>query len=149
MQDPRRKLLPMLAVIVLCSVPAGLHPPRATALQKPQPGVASSSGEAPEVATRFSDIVRPKNAKGAAMPLKVEVKEWMVTRSARAFEMPDQGFYIVHLISGQITTEIAGKTTARHPGDFWVVEKGQHMAISMQRPRESAALQTIAVNPGH
>jgi hypothetical protein len=147
MLNLRRKLLPALAVILLCGLPAILHLPRAAAQQKPQ-AEASSSGEAPEVATRFSEILRLKNAKGATVPLKVEVKEWAVTRSARPFEMPDQGFYIVHLISGQITTDIAGKTTVRHTGDFWVVEKGQRMAISMKRPQESVGLQTIAVSPG-
>lgn len=148
MLDPRRKLLPVLAVTLLCGVPAILHLPLAAAQQKPE-AEASSSGEAPEVATRFSDILRLKNVKGAAVPLKVEVKRWTVTRSARAVEMPGQGFYIVQLIWGNITTDIAGKTAARHTGDFWVVEKGQRMAISMQRPQESVGLQTIAVSPGH
>jgi hypothetical protein len=148
MTDLRRKLVPALAAMVFCGLSAGLYLPRATAQQKPQ-AEKSTAGAAPEVATRFSDLVRLRNAKGAAVPLKVEIKQWTVTRSARAFDMQDQGFYIVHLISGQITTDIAGKTSLRHPGDFWVVEKGQHMAISMQRPRESAALQTIALSPGH
>jgi hypothetical protein len=149
MLDSRRKLLPGLVLTLLC----GLYLSQAAAQQKPeakpQPKVTSSGGETPEVATRFSDMVRARNAKGAAVPLKVEVKNWAVSRSARPFEMADQGFYIVHLTFGRITTEIAGKTTARNPGDFWVVEKGQRMAISMKRPHESAGLQTIAVNPGH
>jgi hypothetical protein len=148
MLDHRRKLLPVLAMVLLTGLPAILHPPRAAAQQKPQ-GEASSSGEASEVATRFSGILRLKNAKGAAVPLKVEVKQWTVTGSTRPFEMPDLGFCIVHLISGLITTDIAGKTTARHTGDFWVLEKGQRMAISMKRPQESVGLQTIAVSTGH
>lgn len=148
MIDQRSKLLPALGVILLCALPASLYLSRATAQQKPQ-AEASSGGEAPEVATRFSDIMRLKNAKGVAAPLKVEIKEWTVTRSARPFEMPDQGFYIVQLTSGNITTDIAGKTTDRHEGDFWVVEKGQRMAISLKRPQEQARLQTIAVSPGH
>ena len=149
MLDRRSKLLPLLAVIVLCGSSGNLQPPRASAQQKPRPQATSNAGEAPEVATRFSGMVQAKNPKGTAISLKVEVKEWTVTRSAQAFEMPDQGFYIVHLISGHISTEIAGKTTERHSGDFWVVEKGQHMAISLQRPQESVGLQTVALSPGH
>jgi len=145
MLNSRRKFLPGLVVILLC----GLCPPSATTQQKQQPGAGSKGGEASEVAARFSEMVQAKNAKGTAVPLKVEMKTWTVNRSARAFEMADQGFYIAHLTFGLITTEIAGKTTVRHPGDFWVVEKGQHMAISMKRPRESAGLQTIAVSAGH
>jgi hypothetical protein len=147
MLNPKRKLLLALSVVVLCGLPASLHLSRATAQQKPQ--AQSSTAETPEVATRFSDVVRARNARGAAVPLKVEIKEWNVTRSARTLELPDLGFCIVHLISGQITTEIAGKTTARNTGDFWTVEKGQHISILLQAPQEQARLQTIAVSPGH
>jgi hypothetical protein len=148
MFNPRRKLLLALFVVALCGLSASLHLSRAVAQQKPQ-AQASNAAEAPEVATRFSEVLRARNAKGSAVPLKVEIKEWNVTRADRAAEISDQGFYIVHLLSGQVTTEIAGKTTARNTGDFWTVEKGQHMAISLQRPQEQARLQTIAVSPGH
>jgi hypothetical protein len=144
MLDSKRKFLTGLVLISLC----GLSPLHAGAQQKPQSN-ESGGGETPAVATRFSEVVRAKNAKGTVVPLKVEVRNWTVSRSARSFEMADQGFYIVHLVSGRITTEIAGKSAVRNPGDFWVVEKGQRMTISMQRPHESAGLQTIAVSPGH
>ena len=145
MLDSRGKFLTGLVLTSLCSL--CMSP--VTAQQKPQSKVESGGREAPEVAMRFSEVVRAKNAKGTVVPLKVEVRNWTVSLSARAFEMPDQGFYIVHLVSGRVTTEIAGKTAARNPGDFWVVEKGQRMAISIKRPHESAGLQTIAVSPGH
>jgi quercetin dioxygenase-like cupin family protein len=148
MFNSRRKLLLALFVVALCGLSASLHLSRAVAQQKPQ-AQASNAAEAPEVATRFSEVLRARNAKGSAVPLKVEIKEWNVTRADRAAEISDQGFYIVHLLSGEVTTEIAGKTTARNAGDFWTVEKGQHMAISLQRPQEQARLQTIAVSPGH
>jgi quercetin dioxygenase-like cupin family protein len=148
MFNSRRKLLLALFVVALCGLSASLHLSRAVAQQKPQ-AQASNAAEAPEVATRFSEVLRARNAKGSAVPLKVEIKEWNVTRADRAAEISDQGFYIVHLLSGEVTTEIAGKTTARNTGDFWTVEKGQHMAISLQRPQEQARLQTIAVSPGH
>jgi hypothetical protein len=148
MLNPSRKLLLALSVVALCSLSASLHLSRAAAQQKTQ-AHAGNAAEAPEIATRFSEVVRARNAKGAAVPLKVEIKEWNVTRYDRGAEISDQGFYIVHLLSGQVTTEIAGKTTARNTGDFWTVEKGQHMAISLKRPQEQARLQTIAVNPGH
>jgi hypothetical protein len=148
MIDQRYKFLPALAAIVLCSLPASLCAPRAEA-QRQQQAETGSTVQVPEVATRFSDVVRARNAKGATVPLKVEIREWNVTRSAQAAEIPDLGFCIVHLTSGRITTEIDGKTTARNTGDFWAVQKGQHMAISLKRPQEQARLQTIAVSPGH
>jgi hypothetical protein len=144
MLEAIRKIAPGLVLTLLCSI----CPSQTAGQQKPQAKADSGAGEVPEVATRFSNVVRARNAKGSEVPLKVEVKNWTVSRSARAFEMPEQGFYVAQLISGRITTEIAGKSTDRNPGDFWVVEKGQRMAISMKRPRESAGLQTIAVSPG-
>jgi len=134
--------LPCVAMIVVYTT-------MPLAQQKPATGTAAVSAEAPEVATRFSEVLRPKNAKGTVVALKVEMKQWRLSRSDQAFAMPDQGFYLAHLISGEITTEIDGKSVAHHPGDFWVVEKGQRMAISMQLPHESAVLQTVALNPGH
>ena len=148
MLNPRRKLLLALSVVALCGLSASMHLSRAAAQQKPQAQASNAEGT-PEIATRFSEVVRARNAKGATVPLKVEIKEWNVTRSARAAEIPDLGFCIVHLTSGRITTEIAGKTMARNTGDFWTVEKGQHMAISLQPPQEQARLRTIAVSPGH
>lgn len=148
MPDPTRKFFPALIVIALCGVLASLHLSRAAAQQKP-PAEASTAVEAPEVTTNFSDTVRASSPKGATVPLKVEIKEWSLTRTAQPTQVPDLGFCIVHLISGRITTEIAGKSTARNRGDFWTVDKGLHMTISLQRPQEQARLQTIAVSPGH
>ncbi len=148
MLNPSRRPLLVLSVVALCGLSPSLHLSRAAAQQKPQ-AQASNAAEAPEITMRFSEVVQATNAKGSAVPLKVEIKEWNVTRSDRAAEISDQGFYIVHLLSGQVTTEIAGKTAARNTGDFWSVEKGQHMTISMKRPQEQARLQTIAVSPGH
>ncbi len=91
MLNSRGKFSPGLALILLC----GLNPPQAAAQQKEQHAKATKVAEAPEVATRFSDMVPTKNAKGTAVPLKVEVKNWTLTRSARAFEMPDQGFSLL------------------------------------------------------
>jgi len=119
------------------------------AQETPAAGTGAASAEGPEVATPFSEVLRPKNAKGMVVALNAEMKEWRLRRSSQAFAMPDLGFYLAHLVAGEITVEIDGKSTAHYPGDFWVVEKGQRMGISMERPRESAILQTLALNSAH
>jgi hypothetical protein len=105
--------------------------------------------EGVEVATHFSGTLKPTNPKGAIVPLHVEFKEWDVTGGGRSMELPDQGFYVAHLVSGEMTTKIRDKSQLRHPGDFWTVEKGTRMVVQIKPPTESALLQTIAVSPAH
>jgi hypothetical protein len=105
--------------------------------------------EGVEVATHFSGTLKPTNLKGSTVPLHVEFKEWDVTGGGRSIELPDQGFYVAHLVSGEITTKMRDKSQLRHPGDFWTVEKGTRMVIQIKPPTESALLQTIAVRPNH
>jgi len=81
------------------------------------------------------------------VPLNVEFKEWHVIGGGRSTALPEQGFYVAHLVSGQMTTKMGDKTQLRHPGDFWTIEKGIRMVIQIKPPTESAALQTIAITP--
>lgn len=103
--------------------------------------------EGVEVATHFSGTLKPTNPKGAAVPLHVEFKEWDITGGDRSMELPDQGFYVAHLVSGDVTTKMGDKSQLRHPGDFWTVEKGTRMVVQIKPPTESALLETIAVSP--
>jgi hypothetical protein len=102
-----------------------------------------------ESSTRFADTLRLTTPKGASVPLHVEFKEWNVPRNARGTELPEQGFYIAHLASGEVVTEIGGKSETRHPGDFWTVDKGARMRVLIRAPREAAVVQTLAVSPSH
>jgi hypothetical protein len=102
-----------------------------------------------ESSTRFADTLGLKTPKGATAPLHVEFKEWNVTRNARGTELPQQGFYIAHLESGEVVTEIAGKAETHHPGDFWTVDKGERMLVRIKAPREAVIIQTLAVGPSH
>jgi hypothetical protein len=102
-----------------------------------------------EVSMRFSGTLKPTNPKGATVPLHVEFKEWDVTGGGRSMELPDQGFYVAHLVFGDITTKMGDKSELRHPGDFWTVEKGTRMVVQIEPPTESALLLTIAVSPNH
>lgn len=105
--------------------------------------------EGVEVATHFSGTLKPTNPNGRTVPLHVEFKEWDINGGGRSMELPDQGFYVAHLVSGEITTKMGDKFQLRHPGDFWTVEKGIRMVIQIKPPAESAFLQTIAVSPAH
>lgn len=142
------KLIRMaVAAGVFALAASGLRWQPAQAQEKSREKPGEYRAEGVEVTTRFSGTLKPTNPKGATVPLHVELKDWDITGGGRRAELPDQGFYIAHLISGEVTTELGGKAQLRHPGDFWTVEKGTRMAVQVKPPSESAYLQTIAVGP--
>ena len=148
MLNLKRKLPNLLAAILCCGFFIGVDQFALAAEQKTQLE-PRGKGATPEAVTRFSGVVQARSAKGAAVPLNIALKEWTVTRSAEPQEIPEQGFYIVQLISGAATTEIDGKSIPHHTGDFWVVQKGQRMTVSLRRPQESVMLRTITISSGH
>ena len=144
------KLIRVAAAAIVFALPAAvLRWQPAQAQEKTKEKSERNRAEGVEVATRFSETLKPTNLKGATVRLHVEFKDWDVTGGGRRTELLDQGFYIAHLVSGVITTEIGGKSQLRHPGDFWTVEKGTRMVVQIKPPSESAFLQTIAVSPAH
>ncbi len=102
-----------------------------------------------EVTTRFGDTLTLARAKGAPTPLRVQFREWHLAGQSQPIELRDQGFYVAQLVWGNVTTQIAGTSTARKPGDFWTVEKGVPMVVTIKKPGEEALIQTFSVNPGH
>lgn len=146
----RNKLIRMaIAAVVFASTATGLRWQLAQAQGKAQEKSGEHRAEGLEAVTRFSETLKATNPKGASVPLHVEFKDWDITGGGRGVEFPEQGFYVAHLVTGDITTEIGGKSEARHPGDFWTVEKGSRMAVQITPPSESAYLQTITVRPAH
>jgi hypothetical protein len=111
-------------------------------------GAEHGSGIA-DVTTRFADTVSLVRAKGAPTPLRVEFKEWHLAGQGLPIELRDQGFYVAQLVWGNVSTQIGDTSTVRKPGDFWTVEKGQRMIVTIKKPGEEALIQTFAVNPGH
>lgn len=102
-----------------------------------------------EVTTQFSEAMSPARTKGPATLLRVELKQWHLAGQGVPIEIREPGFYVAHLIWGNVSTEIGGTTTRRMPGDFWTVEKSSRMVITIKKPGEEALIQTFSVNPGH
>ncbi|HEY6417693.1 MAG TPA: hypothetical protein VIX59_01715 [Candidatus Binataceae bacterium] len=98
---------------------------------------------------RFSDVLSVPMAGAAAAPMRIEVREWNLVGTAKAFQLPAQGFYVAQLRSGNVFTNIAGKSEKRRAGDFWTVGAGVPMTVTFAPHGEAAQLQTIAVNPNH
>ena len=100
------------------------------------------------VVSRYAGVANVSSPAGTATPLRVEIKDWSLVRTARGVRIPAAGFYIAQLKSGQIDTEIAGKKEHRHAGDFWTVAVSESMIVTFPPHSQAAQLQTIAITPG-
>jgi quercetin dioxygenase-like cupin family protein len=78
---------------------------------------------------------------GAPQAVHVSVQSWAIAPQER--EIPLRGFYVAHLLSGQISTTIDGQTTEHLPGDYWTVKPGATMQLKALG--EVAVLETTVV----
>ena len=92
---------------------------------------------------RFLGSVTMKNKAGKAVPLKVSVRTWGIAGGRGTIRVPEQGFVIVQLHSGKLTTVIDGKAQEREEGEFWVVGPGTQMAVEVTS--EAAVLQATTL----
>jgi uncharacterized cupin superfamily protein len=84
-------------------------------------------------------MTRAKN--GETQPVHVSVQSWAI--AGQEHEIPLRGFYVAHLLSGQISTTIDGQTAGRLPGDYWTVKAGAAMQVKVIG--EVAVLETTVV----
>jgi uncharacterized cupin superfamily protein len=84
--------------------------------------------------------IQAKN--GAAQAVHINVQSWQI--SGQEQEIPLRGFYVAHLLSGQILATNDGQTTQHLPGDYWTVKAGA--ATRVKVVGEVAVLETIVVS---
>lgn len=84
---------------------------------------------------------------GTTGTVHVSVQSWAISGergpSGPTHELPLHGFYIAHLINGDIWATIDGKTTRRLTGDYWTVISGATMQV--RACGQGALLETIVV----
>lgn len=102
-----------------------------------------------EVNTRFGDTLLITHAKGPSSRLRVELREWHLAGQNEPITFSAQGFYVAQVLWGDVTVQTGAVSQTREPGDFWTVEKGATMVISIKKPGEEALIQTFSVNPGN
>jgi uncharacterized cupin superfamily protein len=79
---------------------------------------------------------------GAAEAVHVSVHSWGIAGQEQ--EIPLHGFYVAHLLSGQILATVDGQTTQHLPGDYWTVKAGATMRVRVVG--EVAVLETTVVS---
>jgi hypothetical protein len=109
------------------------------AIAGPRPG-AAAQGISPTRVYEGDTTIQAKN--GSSETAHVSVQSWAIAGQEQ--EIPVQGFYVAHLLSGQILTTIQGQTTQHLPGDYWPVKGGVSMRV--QAVGEVAVLETTVVS---
>jgi quercetin dioxygenase-like cupin family protein len=92
---------------------------------------------------RFVGSVTMKNKAGKSVLMHVSVRTWGIAGGREAIRLPEQGFVIIQLHSGKLTTIIDGKEQDREEGEFWVVAPGVQMTIEVKS--EEAVLQAMTL----
>jgi len=90
-----------------------------------------------------TDTITQTNA-GKSQPIHVAIQTWdlLSSRAGTEQEIPLSGFYVAHLVSGEVSSSVDGKPVQRKPGDYWTVAAGTRMHVKVLR--EFAVLETIA-----
>jgi hypothetical protein len=69
----------------------------------------------------------------ASADIHLSVKSWGIAGDRRRDSVPQEiplsGFYLAHLLSGEIMATIDGETTRHSPGDYWAVKPGATMQV--------------------
>jgi len=92
---------------------------------------------------RFVGSVTMKNKAGKSVPLQVSVRTWGIAGGREAIRLPEQGFVVIQLHSGKLTTVIDGKAQERGEGEFWIVRPGTQMTVEVTS--EAAVLQAMTL----
>lgn len=96
-------------------------------------------------ATLFKGVVPAAPATGPAQSGQVSVQTWELGGpKGTAHEIPLQGFYVAHLLSGAIATTIDGQSMQQPPGAYWTVKAGATMQVKVLS--EFAVIETIVVS---
>jgi quercetin dioxygenase-like cupin family protein len=96
---------------------------------------------------RFDGTLRFRAQPGEARAPEagVRVDNWIIDGRQKIdrFPLPAQGFVIVQLRGGTLTTTIDGKRERRREGAFWTVPPGATMAV--ETGDDSAVIQTVII----
>ncbi len=138
MERLRSRVLAVLAVSVLGVTPAATQQKAsAQAEQKPEAAVTLKP------LSRFEGRTAFRTKQGKSRELHVVVRNWEIHGRQRVEKFPEQGFMVIHLHSGSVTTVINGKEEKHGGNAFWTVPAGSSMSV--QVTSESALLEVTAI----
>jgi hypothetical protein len=92
-----------------------------------------------------ADTITPAR-NGVTQTIHINVQSWAIAGkrgNGTTHEIPLRGFYLAHLLGGDVAATIDGQTTERIPGSYWAVKAGATMKVKVLG--EFAVLETIAL----
>jgi hypothetical protein len=92
---------------------------------------------------RFDTTVELRPREGMARRLRVVMRNWIIDNRRQIARFPEEGFLIVQLRAGKLTTTIDGKRDERTEDEFWTVPVGSVMSV--ETGNDSAIIQTVAI----
>jgi hypothetical protein len=146
-------LLVGLAFLVAVSLarqqsPAGTPAPERQQQQSPAPATSPSQERvaalgALKTADRFDGKVSLRTRDNRSSEVQVAIRNWVIRDHERIEKFPEEGFLIVHLRAGELTTVINGNRQDRQEDEFWTVPANTTMSI--ETDRDTATIQTWTV----
>ena len=127
--------------LALAGVFVVLQPPLTVLAQQeqdedhPQPRI--------DVFERFDGSVNLRAPNGSTRVAGVVVHNWGIPNSQTISSFPLQGFLVMELRGGEMTTVIDGERTEREAGSFWVVP--ERASLTVITGNDTAALQVTAI----
>src|SRR2546426_238241 len=108
--------MPRLLCCAIVFWAAGILWPASAAAQEAPPAPAQQTAEAPaplKPIERFDGKTAFRTKQGKPKELHVIVRNWEIHGRQRIEKFPEEGFVLVHLHSGKVTTVIDGKEEKR------------------------------------
>jgi hypothetical protein len=117
------------------------------ALLIPFVSMPGAMGENLTSTTVFEGNATTPAKNGAPQSVHISVQSWGIAgqrgQNGIPYEIPLRGFYMAHLLSGEISTTIDGQTTKQPPGAYWTIKLGATMQVKVLG--EYARLETTVV----
>lgn len=89
--------------------------------------------------------IRDRNGETRVVDVRVSIHNWILNGQQRLSSLPfrSQGFLIVQLRGGSLTTIINGQRQERKEDEFWTVPSESQMGLETED--DSAIIQTIVI----
>src|SRR6266851_362363 len=136
----RRRLVLTIAILT-----AGTHLGASTFAQDPSSQVALAVRDRVPLRSLgfFDGKITVRTKQGKDKEIRVVIRNWFMPKGGVVPRFPEEGFMIVQLQNGRLTTTIDGQREERKSGDFWFLPAGSTM--SMETAHTAASLETMAM----
>jgi hypothetical protein len=94
----------------------------------------------------FDDTTLLMDKNGKPREVRVTVANWVISNGQLIEKFPKQGFLIVELFAGTLTTIIDGKRQQRLDGETWTAPAKS--TLSIQADGDTVVFQTVEIRAG-